>query len=379
MPTGPYGAEVGAGAPVAPVHLHRGGCVAPGVRAVRDLPDLRVVRRHGPGPWSGAVVRRRVRVRAPAAATCDDARVWAQGWEPEPDWQPLRVGPSGQPLWRVERGDGAWVVKRLVRPVPGDPGHLSDPTHPAWWRREADVATAPRFVDGPGLVPAPVGVVEEDEGGVLVWVRELVGEPPTGLQVAACLGRFAAAPAVDPPPWAARRQLRTRLRLAEHRGGWRTLARTTLADVTDALWRRRGHWLDRLDEGPQGRVHGDAVPSNLLTTSGDDVVATDWQCAGTGPVGADLGYWALSSREDFAVLLEAFVAGVRRSATAVDAEAVGLAARVTAAYSVLSRAEWALAQVAPGEGALAGKFRHPAVAPYLRAVQRQLPQVEALL
>jgi hypothetical protein len=48
-------------------------------------------------------------------------------------------------------------------------------------------------------------------------------------------------------------------------------------------------------------------------------------------------------------------------------------------YSAMSRAEWALSRVAPGEGALHGKFNHPSVAPYLRALQRQLPQVEALL
>ena len=36
-------------------------------------------------------------------------------------------------------------------------------------------------------------------------------------------------------------------------------------------------------------------------------------------------------------------------------------------------------QAARGEGALAGKFRHPAVAPHLRAVQRQFPQIERLL
>ena len=62
-----------------------------------------------------------------------------------------------------------------------------------------------------------------------------------------------------------------------------------------------------------------------------------------------------------------------------DPEAITLAARVTAVYTVLTRAEWALAQAARGEGALAGKFRHPAVAPYLRAVQRQFPQIEWLV
>jgi hypothetical protein len=48
-------------------------------------------------------------------------------------------------------------------------------------------------------------------------------------------------------------------------------------------------------------------------------------------------------------------------------------------YTVLSRAEWALARVAPGEGALAGKFTHPAVAPHLRLLQRQFPRIESLL
>ena len=61
------------------------------------------------------------------------------------------------------------------------------------------------------------------------------------------------------------------------------------------------------------------------------------------------------------------------------AEEVTLGMRVSAAYTALSRAEWALARVAGGEGALAGKYRHPAVAPYLRALQRQFGQIEALL
>jgi hypothetical protein len=118
------------------------------------------------------------------------------------------------------------------------------------------------------------------------------------------------------------------------------------------------------------------VPTNFVAARGEDVVAVDWQCFGTGPVGADLGYFALSSREEFEVLLDTFAAGLDPG---FDLDAVALAARVTAVYSVVSRAEWALAQVARGEGALAGKYRHPAVAPHLRALQRQFPQIEALL
>ena len=170
--------------------------------------------------------------------------------------------------------------------------------------------------------------------------------------------------------------------MATARGGWPTLARTTMADVTEHLWERRGHWLGRLDEAPTGRLHGDAVPANFVAARDDDVVAVDWRCAGIGPVGTDLGYFALSSREGFEVLVETFLGGVRAEAPGLPtsaAEAIALAARVTAVYSVLSRAEWALAQVARGEGALAGKYRHPAVAPHLRAVERMLPQIEWLL
>jgi hypothetical protein len=297
-------------------------------------------------------------------------------WEPDPAWRPLPAagGPSTQGIWLAERAGERWVVKRLTAPDPHERA-LADPSHVGYWRREAEVAASPGVVAGPGLVPTEFGPVEEDDDGVTVWSREEVGEPPTGLFVARALGRFAAAEH-EVPTWASRRLLADRLAMAEDRGGWRTLARTTLADVADRLWSRRAHWLARCAEGPMGRLHGDAVPANFLAQRDEDVVAVDWQCFGTGPVGADVGYYALSSREDFDVLLDAFLGGVGSDA---DREAVALAARVTAVYTVLTRAEWALAQAARGEGALVGTFRHPAVAPHLRALQRQFPQIEHLI
>jgi aminoglycoside phosphotransferase (APT) family kinase protein len=173
--------------------------------------------------------------------------------------------------------------------------------------------------------------------------------------------------------------------MSEDRDGWPTMARTTLADVADNLWRRREHWLGRCAEAPEGRLHGDAVPANFLAARAADVVAVDWQCFGIGPVGTDVGYYSLSSREEFDVLVGAFLDGafldgaLNGAGTDAVREAIMLAARVTAVYTVLTRAEWALAQAARGEGALAGKFRHPAVAPHLRAVQRQFPQIEWLV
>lgn len=306
-------------------------------------------------------------------------------WEPDPSWRQLpgAGGPSTEGVWLAEAAGRRWVVKRLAAPraptpTPSTPTP-STPSYAGYWRREAEVAWDAMSVDGPGLVPPEFGAVDEDEDGVTVWSREEVGEPPTGLFVARALGRFAGA-SRETPPWASRRLLADRLAITEERGGWRTLERTTLADVSDVLWKRRGHWLARCADGPEGRLHGDAVPANFLSRRGEDVVAVDWQCFGVGPVGSDLGYYALSSREEFEVLLDAFIDGVgQETDQETDREAIALAARVTAVYTVLSRAEWALAQAARGEGALAGKFRHPAVAPYLRAVQRQFPQIERLV
>ena len=73
-----------------------------------------------------------------------------------------------------------------------------------------------------------------------------------------------------------------------------------------------------------------------------------------------------SAREAPEPLLDAYLLGLRRRRRVATAEEVRLGARVVAAYTAVSRAEWALARVAGGEGALAGKFRHPSVAPYLR-------------
>ncbi len=301
-------------------------------------------------------------------------------WQPDPSWRPLRGvgGPGTAGLWSADSGGRRWVVKRLSRP--SESGRtVEDPSFVGYWRREAEVALHPSVVDGPGLVPADFGAVEEDDEGVTIWAREQEGEPPPSLFVARALGRFAAAERAV-PTWASRHVLADRLRLAEERGGWPTLARTTLADVADRLWSRRQHFLARCETAPQGGLHGDAVPANFLAARAEDVVSIDWQCFGVGPVGTDLGYYALSCREEFDVLLEAFLGGVGAGVGAgVDAEAIALTARVTATYTVLSRAEWALAQAAKGSGALAGKYRHPAVAPHLRALQRQFSQIEHLI
>jgi hypothetical protein len=279
-------------------------------------------------------------------------------------------------VWRTVMGGRAVVVKRLGAPSEHDPPELSDPRHFAYWRRAADVVVSGLVLQTPGLRGPELTAVEEDAEGVTMtadWVEDAAN---SGLFAAHALGRFAGAE-LGARDWLARDQLRDRVRRVEHRGGWPTLARTTVADVADHLWRRRGALLDQVDRLPQVAQHGDPVPANLPGRVGDDVLAIDWATLGHGPVGADLGYYLLNAREEFEPLLDAYLLGLPEGLATREEAAHG--ARVCAVFTALSRAEWALARVAGGEGALAGKYRHPAVAPHLRVLQRQFPLIEELV
>ncbi|WP_121251348.1 phosphotransferase [Nocardioides ferulae] len=298
-------------------------------------------------------------------------------WQPEAAWEPVPggTGPSTVGVWRYESGGRGYVVKRLEPPRPGDPHELADPHHSAYWRRAADVARSGAVTDTPGL-RAPHVEVQEDAEGVTLVQPEVDAASNGGLFVAHNLARFAGADLGD-VPWLAGDQLRQRLARTERLGGWPTLARTTVADLAFRIWERRPVLMAALDALPQVPQHGDPVPDNLRGRLGDDVLAIDWSTVGTGPVGADLGYWALSAREEYDPLVDAYCGGLPPGVA--DREQVLLGARITTVYTVLSRAEWALARAAMGEGALAGKYRHPAVAPHLRALQRHFPQIESLL
>lgn len=299
------------------------------------------------------------------------------GWQPEPGWLQLPgAGPATVGVWSATRGGRDVVVKRLRRPDPHDAPGVLDPHDVNYWRRAADVALSGVVADAPGLREAPVvGVEEDDDGVTLVHERiELHGAP--GLWLAACLGRFAPT-ALDAHPWLARDQLRSRLLLVERRGGWRTLARTPMADIAAHLWTQRAVWLDRCDALPQVAQHGDPSVANIPGRCVEGAIAIDWSHLGLGPVGADLGYLSLAAREDLEPLVAAYAEALPAGFAGHDDVLTG--ARVMAVYTALTRLDWALARVADGEGALAGKFRHPSVAPYIFAMQRQVTQIEALL
>ncbi len=302
-------------------------------------------------------------------------------WDPEPGWLsvPGGTGPSTVGVWRTELGGQPLAVKRLGRPGPDDPPELSDPTHFAYWRREADVAESGLPRSTPGL-RGPVTAVEEDDVGITLtsdWVEDA---DTNGLFRAHALGRFAAADVGD-RSWLASDLLRRRISRVEHRGGWPTLARTSAADLADSLWARREHFLQQYDALPLVAHHGDVASANLCGREGDLVLAIDWQSLGVGPIGTDLGLQMASAREAPEPLFDAYLLGLAEggAGTVASADQVRLGARIVAAYTAVSRAEWALARVAGGEGALAAKFRHPSVAPYLRNLERVAEEIDALL
>lgn len=298
-------------------------------------------------------------------------------WQPEPDWVALPggSGTSTVGVWRTALSGRPVVVKRLGKPEPGDPGILSERAHVAYWRREADVLETGLTGSTPGLRAAGASVEEDDDGITITrdWVEDAAS---SGLFLALSVGRFAGA-AIGHPTFLATDLLRNRLDRVARRGGWPTLARTTVADVAEHLWSRRELLLTLLDGLPQVPQHGDPTPLNLPGREGDEALAIDWGTLGRGPVGGDLGYLSLSSREEFEPLLDAYLLGLPEGIA--DRDSVVLGARVVAVYTALSRAEWALARVATGEGALAAKYRHPAVAPHLRTLQRTFVHMEALL
>lgn len=298
-------------------------------------------------------------------------------WQPEPGWQPLPgAGPATVGVWSATHLGREVVVKRLRAPDPHDaPGSLV-PGDVNYWRRAADVALSGVVAEAPGLREAPVVRVEEDQEGITLVHERVRAHDAPGLWLAACLGRFAAVD-LGTHAWLARDQLRSRLALVERRGGWRTLARTPMADVADHLWSHRTVWLDRSDDLPRVAQHGDPSAANIPGRTGDGAVAIDWAHLGHGPVGADLGYLSLATREAIEPLVDAYVDALPAGLATPEQAMTG--ARVMAVYTALTRLDWALARVADGEGALAGKFRHPSVAPYIHAMQRQVGHIEALL
>ena len=297
-------------------------------------------------------------------------------WEPDPEWHPLPGGmsPATLGVWRTAIGDRPVVIKRLVRPTPSDPEAYSDPQHFAYWRREADIALAGVVLDTEG-VRGPRAVAEEDPDGITITADYVEDAASNGLFIAHGLGRFTHND-LRHVRHLARHELRDRVQRVEGRGGWPTLARTRAGEITEPLWARRADLIAESEAAPQVPLHGDPTPGNMRGREGDDVIAVDWSTVGYGPIGFDLGLYALGAREAFGPLLEAYTLG---AAASHEAGTIRFGAAVAAAFTAITRAEWTLSRAGAGADPVEGTFRHPAVAPQLRALQRVADQIDWLL
>ena len=327
----------------------------------------------------GAVPGRRGRRRGPRRG--GGARVHPPGRRgplaSEPCGSPSPVGSDSRAPARRRSACGprsrtaarSWS-SGCAAPEPPDPAGLRDPRDANYWRRAADVALSGVVRSTPGLREAPVVRVEEDDDGVTVVHERVTGEPPAGLFIAAL-------------PRALRRRRPGRGAVAGHRPAAhparpRRAARRLAHAGPDADGRHRRAPVEppRVVAGAVRRPAGcrPARRPGRRPTCRSATAATRWPSTGrtSGP-GRWVPTWATSRCPR--------ARGSRRCSTPTSTgcpqglatrEQAELGAQVTAVYTALTRVDWALGRVAEGEGALAGKFRHPAVAPYIVAMQRQV-------
>ena len=300
-------------------------------------------------------------------------------WEPEPGWYALPGGPAPRPSASGGRRSATGRSSSSDSARPAATSRASCPTraHCAYWRREADVCRPASPQRTAGLCSAAGrgrgGRRRHHDhprvGGGRRRQRSVRGDGARPVRRA----RPAATevPGARPAARPARSHRAQRRRVADagahHRG------RRGRPPVVTA--RRRSSTCSTRCR----RCLSTAI--RRTPTCLDAGGTTPWRSTGppsaSGRSAATSGTTLLAAREDFEPLLDAYLLGLPAGVATRDDVVLG--ARVTAVYTALGRAEWALARVAGGEGALAGKYRHPAVAPHLRALQRPSPRSRRLL
>jgi hypothetical protein len=223
------------------------------------------------------------------------------------------------------------ILKTVRGPAPGaaEARTLGNPTHSAYWKREA-LTYQSGLVDAlPDGFAAPrcFGVIE-DAAEVRIWMEDLgdtgrLAWPVSRFALAARHlgrfgGRFLAQRTVPDHPWLLRALERERAdRNAPFwdgldqvrdqplfRRGWPG----DLADRSLRLFEARHALLAVLDRLPQTLQHGDAgrrnlldrgrrrhAPGNVAATGDPETVAIDWAFTGIGPVGQELAPLVVSS------------------------------------------------------------------------------------
>ena len=196
---------------------------------------------------------------------------------------------------QVPSADGRTERRRLIRKTlsPTRAGRhaagADDPSHWAYWRREAEAYRSDLLPTGPGLrAPRCWGVVDD-----VIYLEMVDGPRPSTRRAAEHLAVWqSGAQSESDRPWLAGDQIGQRLSVTEL--DWSGL------DVDPGfvqLWNRRGELQQELARLPRVLSHGDYSVANLFDAEGD-TVAIDWATLGLEPVGFDLAHLALSTGED---------------------------------------------------------------------------------
>lgn len=267
-------------------------------------------------------------------------------WEPDPAWTrlaPPRASTAG--VFLVSHRDARAVVKRLVAPTGARfrgaedrPEAATDPGHWAYWRREAEVATAGVVAATSGLrAPVLLDCAEDGDGITLVWEWVPAADDVAAADRARALGRFAAEP-VPVTGWTSRPSLGARLRARDDARGWPELASSPIAGVAAMLWHQRDRLLTSYAGLPAVPSHGDAILANVRAAAEPGtLVAVDWSALGHHPVGSDLGTLLLSVRQPLGPLVDSYLCGAVAGGLVLREADVVHGAAVVAAYTLLTR------------------------------------------
>ena len=268
----------------------------------------------------------------------------------------LRYNPHNEVTGGVDRvtdpAGRTLIRKRLCAPpagtgsAAGTDGHLSasaNPRHWNYWRREAEAYRSGELrgsLARAGLA-IPGGTVEEQAGGVTLWLEDVAGTPGTEFTLAehAALARAAGRWQAQGPldvPWASRRFLRdystnwpVAWHLLDDDDAWQQpLIRDNWPPRLRADWQRlvahREFLLDLMERLPRTRSHLDFWVCNQIMRPTREIVLVDWAFAGDGAVGEDVGnhvpdavndlFWPAGRIAELdQACFEAYLAGLREA------------------------------------------------------------------
>ncbi len=182
---------------------------------------------------------------------------------------------------------------------------------PECWRRELRLYQSDFFATWPPSlhVPTCYKASQQDDGEIWLWLETVEGSTGSAMTIddystaARCLahlqGRYLTDQALPDEPW-----LGTRRWLARTLADWGTQAFVWLessrqqtngvfpADLIEdtlRLWHQRDDFLDIAESFPRTLCHRDFNPANLFVQGTARTCAIDWDCAGPGAIGEDIG------------------------------------------------------------------------------------------